>query len=290
VALPYLAAGYQVFILRYSVRKDAEWPRPLEDYEEAMEMIRSRADEWNLYADKVAVIGFSAGGHLAAAAATMSRNRPNAALLGNAVSGIEVKGCNKSAPDTIPAVDGKTCPCFLFHTRTDTVVPIQNTIDFCSALNKFGVSFECHIYGWGPHGYSVGNSSVGGADALCSRAHNWVADSIAWLKDVFGDFGAGCLTPPKCGGHVNGNYDDTLSITCTMKKLMGIPQAMAIVGPALMELQQKMAARAGGQDMGDMDMSAFMANMTLKDILSFAQTPEAVLQDLDSKLKAIPNT
>ena len=61
VAFPYLKAGYQVFVLRYSVKKDAVWPQPLEDYDAAMDLIRSRAQEWKLYPDKIAVIGFSAG-------------------------------------------------------------------------------------------------------------------------------------------------------------------------------------------------------------------------------------
>lgn len=82
VAFPYLKAGYQVFVLRYSVKKDALWPQPLEDYDAAMDLIRSRAQEWKLYPDKIAVIGFSAGGHLAGAAATMAKNRPAAAILG----------------------------------------------------------------------------------------------------------------------------------------------------------------------------------------------------------------
>ena len=70
VAMPYLKAGYQAFILRYSVGKHSVWPNPLQDYEQAMEMIRKRSEEWKVFSDKVAVIGFSAGGHLAAAAAT----------------------------------------------------------------------------------------------------------------------------------------------------------------------------------------------------------------------------
>ena len=94
----YLKAGYQVFVLRYSVKKDALWPQPLEDYDAAMDLIRSRAQEWKLYPDKIAVIGFSAGGHLAGAAATMAKNRPAAAILGYAVLNEDVKGCNKSAP------------------------------------------------------------------------------------------------------------------------------------------------------------------------------------------------
>ena len=73
VAMPYLKAGYQVFILRYSVKEHAVWPNPLNDYEQAMELIRSNHEKWGLYQDKVAVLGFSAGGHLASSAATMAK-------------------------------------------------------------------------------------------------------------------------------------------------------------------------------------------------------------------------
>ena len=82
VAMPYLKAGFQAFILRYSLREDSAWPQPLRDYEQAMTLIREHAEEWHVIPDRVAVIGFSAGGHLAGAAATMSVNRPNAAILG----------------------------------------------------------------------------------------------------------------------------------------------------------------------------------------------------------------
>ena len=82
IAFPYLKAGYQAFILRYSVGKDSVWPNPMNDYEEAMELIREKSEEWHVLTDKIAVIGFSAGGHLAGCAATMSKNRPNAAILG----------------------------------------------------------------------------------------------------------------------------------------------------------------------------------------------------------------
>ena len=128
VAMPYLKAGYQAFILRYSVGKHSVWPNALQDYEQAMEMIRTKAEEWKIFSDKIAVIGFSAGGHLAAAAATMSKNRPNAAILGYPVTGSDVKGCCATAPDTISCVDKNTCPCFIFATRTDAVVPVMNSI------------------------------------------------------------------------------------------------------------------------------------------------------------------
>jgi acetyl esterase/lipase len=189
IALSYMAAGFNAFVLRYSLEANAAWPQPLKDYEEAIDLIRSRADEWFIDSQKVAIIGFSAGGHLAASAATLSKedSRPNAAILGYPLTNTDVQRWNKSAPSTISAVDKKTPPCFLFHTRTDDCVPVKNTIDFIAALDAAGVGFETHIYSYGPHGYSLGTSALGVKD-ISSRAPHWLRDSIEWLKEVLGDF------------------------------------------------------------------------------------------------------
>ncbi len=83
VAMAFLAQGYNAFVLRYSVGKGkAAFPRPLEDAEAALELIRMNAGKWSVDKNKIAVIGFSAGGHLAAALAAMGRVRPNAVILG----------------------------------------------------------------------------------------------------------------------------------------------------------------------------------------------------------------
>lgn len=79
--MAYLKAGYDAFILRYSVGENHKWPEPLEDYEDAMEYIANHAEEWNVLADKIAVVGFSAGGHLAGAAATIAKHKPAAVYL-----------------------------------------------------------------------------------------------------------------------------------------------------------------------------------------------------------------
>ena len=217
VAMPYLKAGYQAFILRYSVKEYAKWPNPLDDYEQAMELIRSNHEKWHLYKDKVAVIGFSAGGHLAGCAATMAKNKPDAAILGYAVTkGDLVHQCEKTAPDVVSFVSADTCPCFLFATRTDQVVPVINTIEFTQALAQHDISFESHIYAYGPHGFSTGDTSVQSKDVpLCNRAPGWVEDSIGWLRDMFGDFDQDSMTTPVCKKHVTSDYDPVLSVDCT---------------------------------------------------------------------------
>lgn len=274
VAFAFLKAGFQAFNLHYSVGKDALWPNPLEDYESAMELIRGKAEEWGLYPDKIAVIGFSAGGHLAAAAATMSRNRPDAAVLGYAVTGEDVKGCNPTAPSAVAAVDQNTCPCFVFATASDELVPVENSIEMIRALARENISFESHIYGYGPHGFSTCDSAVHERSVpICDRVPDWVEDSIGWLKEYFGDFGDGCLSEPKFGKYINGDREPTLNIRCTLGKLMKNPAARALL-PELAALGE-----------GDMSRS----KMTLAGVLGFQKVPEAVLEALDEKLRQIPN-
>ncbi len=196
VALSYMKAGYQAFVLSYSVGEHAVWPHPLEDYEKAMELIGEHAEEWHLAADRIAVIGFSAGGHLAAAAAVLSRNRPAAAILGYAVLNGDVEKISPGAPDLVSAVRADTCPCFLFASRTDDAVPVRNSLQFVSALEEAGVVYECHIYSHGPHGFSTGEGQVQHREDMCRRAFSWVGDSLTWLEDVMGGMDDGELTPP----------------------------------------------------------------------------------------------
>lgn len=273
VAKVYARAGYHTFILNYSVGKDALWPNPLRDYEQAMSFIRQHAEEWHILPDKIAVIGFSAGGHLAAAAATVAENKPNAAILGYAVTTNDVKGCLPSAPEIISKVDGTTPPCFLFAARTDDTVPVSNSLTFMQALMQAGISFESHIYGYGPHGFSTCDSSIQEQDPklLCRRTKNWVTDSIDWLYDVFGSFGPKEITAPLCFPHVNGNYEKTLSTDCTVGHLMKNPTALNVLTPLL--------AQAFGSQNPNTDNSEtpdalpqelllqMMDNVRLKDVL-----------------------
>lgn len=277
VAFAYLKAGYQVFILQYSVGKHSVWPNPLEDVEQALALIRNN-DQWHVYADKVAVAGFSAGGHLAAAAAVMAKERPNAAILGYAVAGSDVKGCNPSAPDTIPFVDKNTCPCFLFATCSDTLVPVRNSIDFMSALSKAKISFESHIYAYGPHGFSTADSSVHFRNTpISSRAADWVEDSISWLKEIFGDFGDGQMTQPSCQRYTTADYDPTLSADCTLGYLLANPQSKAVLSAVLNQIPE------------GADISA-LYQMTLRAILDFVRCPKEQIEALDQQLRKIENS
>lgn len=286
IALTYLQAGYQAFILRYSRQKNKIWPTPLSDYEEAITMIRSRAEEWGVIPDRIAVAGFSAGGHLAASAATMSVNRPNAAILVYAVLDEESsKEWNDSAPDTVAAVDEKTCPCFLAASRTDTMVPADNTIRFTQALFDHDVAFESHIYSFAAHGFSLGNSTVQNpAQVYTPRVNRWVDDSIGWLREVFGDFGNGELTKPLFGHYALRSHEDHLSLDCTLGQIKAVPEGKAFL--------EKMMGSMAAQSPSDMPegmsiKESVMDRFRFGEMLGMAGLPQEALAAIDAQLASI---
>ena len=82
IALSYVARGFHTFVLTYSTGWDAAGFSPLEEVSWAIGYIREHAGEWNVAADKIAVCGFSAGGHLALSSGILAENKPNAMILG----------------------------------------------------------------------------------------------------------------------------------------------------------------------------------------------------------------
>ncbi|MBQ3478673.1 MAG: alpha/beta hydrolase [Clostridia bacterium] len=276
VAFAYLKAGYQAFILRYSLDEQSVWPNPLYDYEQAMALIRQSADEWHVARDRIAVVGFSAGGHLAACAATMSKHRPNAAILGYPViDGDCVREYQRTAPDVVAHVDGDTCPCFVFATRTDNLVPAANTIHLIDALYQNEVAFESHIYSNGPHGLSTGDASIEG-NPFCDRYPRWVEDSVAWLADVLGGITPKGLAAPRFGAKVNGNRERTLNLDCTLAHLMGNPAAKALLD--------------GAVPGWDSDAPSGRATVIrLGDTLRYMGLDECQVRTIEEKLNAIDN-
>ena len=159
---------------------------PLEDVHNVFRYCRDHAEEFGV--KQIGVMGFSAGGHLAACAATISKHTPQAAILGYAVTlkgDSERVGMGKYVP--AEHVSARTCPTFLFATATDAVVPVKNTIEYAGRLSENGVPFECHIYSQGEHGFSLGTQNfVRYGTGLCPRAGNWLSDCISWLNEIFG--------------------------------------------------------------------------------------------------------
>ncbi len=180
-----------------------------------------------------------------------------------------------------------TCPCFLFASRMDNVVPVANTLDFAQALDRQGIAFETHIYSYGPHRFSTANSSVQTPSTkMTARIPNWVNDSIGWLKEMLGDFSDNGMSAPTCRKFMNGNWEDVLNVDCTMGVLMSDPSA----GEILSSLMAGFAPAAGEMG-GGMDPQMLMkmaARMTLRDALGFVNAPSAAVEELDQKLRQIP--
>lgn len=292
VALAYLKAGYDAFILRYSVGGNHKWPEPLEDYEDAMEYIENHAEEWNVFADKIAVVGFSAGGHLAGAAATIAKHKPAAAVLGYAVLNEVVDEIAQDAPRIAEKVDYNTAPCFLFASRADNVVPIKNTLDMLYALDKAGVTFENHIYAFGPHGFSVGDTAIQTRESLfCERIPNWVQDSIGFLKDIMGDFYVGSaedkvLSKPKCRPHVTDDGSAWLSLDCTIGRVFGNPAAKEVLADVIKKMKKEIVPFS--PEMTFDDMMSHLRKMTLRDLLH-ERSVEIDEEKFDTLLGEVPN-
>ena len=218
IASAYFAEGYNCFILRYTCGERAKVDHPLYDAAAAVAYVRTHAAEYNIDPERIAVIGFSAGGHLAGYIATCwhrsdiseilgmesSLFRPNAAILGYAVVTNNVP-TNKVTFDNLLGtdrttelnaranldmhVDERTCPCFIWHTAPDTCVPVANSLAFARALTDKGIGCELHIFPMGGHGLSRANAETtpDGATLPYNIPYvaRWVEWSFKWLEQVF---------------------------------------------------------------------------------------------------------
>lgn len=190
VALSFIAKGYAAFILRYTVgrNKGYDFSMPFADVNEAMKIIHENADEWGVDKEKIAAVGFSAGGHLCAAVSTMGDIRPAASIL---VYPCILESIGRILAFPVPGlddkVDEKTPPAFIVAACADDLVPIENSLAYASALDKAKIPFEMHIYEKGYHGFSLADRTVytkAEAD-YCAHIKGWFDLCITWLTKRF---------------------------------------------------------------------------------------------------------
>lgn len=190
VALAYMQAGYNAFILRYTTSENCPsaqvFQHALPEAEEALEYLRTNAAQLHIDAQKIAVVGFSAGGHLAAALGTMGRVRPDALVLGYAGFTISMDNLGVDCPAVLDRVDEKTPPSFLFATQGDRLVPTESSLEYAQKLAGRKIPYELHVFAYGDHGASLGTENVANTS---SPANPDVTPrlnmSLTFLKRIF---------------------------------------------------------------------------------------------------------
>jgi len=198
--------GVAGFILKYRHRNSGAGyghPAPLQDAQRAVSTVRSRAKEWNVNPDRIGILGFSAGGHLASTAGThFHTGKPDAkdpidrlscrpdfmVLIYPVISLIEWcahSGSRRNLLGDNPdeklveylsnerQVTPQTPPTFLIHTYEDRGVPAENSIYFYLALRKAKVPAEMHLYQKGPHGFGLGRNH-GAVSSWPKRCEEWM--------------------------------------------------------------------------------------------------------------------
>ena len=198
VALAFAAAGVQAFTLSYSVLP-ARWPQQLLEGAAALAWLREHAARFGFRPDRVAVCGFSAGGHLAACLSCLWREpvlketlglapeqvRPDAAILCYPVIN-EGKYLDPLGPDT-PRPDRRIPadhpPAFLWTTGADGTVPPANTLDYVRGLGERGVPFELHLFQEGSHAMGLADRESARDPAhYDAHAAAWHGLCVDWLK------------------------------------------------------------------------------------------------------------
>ena len=212
IALKFLDDGYNTFTLDYTV--NVPYPTQLLETFMAMAYIRRNAKEFCIDTTKVCVVGFSAGGHLAGTLSTLYSEqdllekigctqqevKPDAVILSYAVLSFNdtythsvtrgvITGGNKDLIkklDVINNVTKNTPPTFIWATKQDDLVPVENSIKYALSLQEKGVSFELHVFENGWHGLSTGdevsnyNDKGEGIKFECAK---WITLSKKWLSN-----------------------------------------------------------------------------------------------------------
>jgi len=197
--------GVAAFVLKYRLGPKYRHPAELNDAQRAIRIVRQKAGEYRVLPDRIGIMGFSAGGHLASTAGThfdtvnpnpadpIDRvgSRPDFLVLVYPVISFTTPYTHRGSlrallgdgadPKLVESlsnelqVTAQTPPTFLFHTTTDTTVPPENSVLFYLALRKAGVPAEMHIYERGPHGVGLAQTD----EALSS----WPARLADWLRN-----------------------------------------------------------------------------------------------------------
>lgn len=270
VATAFFSKGYQAFALDYThvtKKPDATMEDPMRDVQLALAHLQENRETYHLAPHKLAMIGFSGGGHLASASATHGPLRPDALVLGYpgiVHSDLRALEC----PDIVESVDGRTPPTFLFSTRDDQVTPPVHPLTFAQALDKAGVDFELHIFRSGVHGLSLANSLTcsGDKENINPIFAQWFPMCVQWLTDKLGDFTIYGVNDGRFGRY---------GIDTPLDALLENEEAKAIVMESLPMMAQSW-------------INPMMQKATLRQIQGYVpQITKETMVELDAKLQLL---
>ncbi|MGZ8539549.1 MAG: alpha/beta hydrolase [Chitinophagaceae bacterium] len=196
--------GITAFVLKYRLPDDSIMINkeigPLQDAQRAIQLVRQNAKQWNIDPARIGIMGFSAGGHLAATASTHfdkpvienpgnSSLRPDFSLLiypvisftdslahlgsRNSLIGKDPSLAKITEYSNEMQVNAQTPPAFLVHAHDDDVVKVSNSIQYYEALRRHKVTAELRVYGRGGHGFGMNNKK---------SADNWMERLKTWLR------------------------------------------------------------------------------------------------------------
>jgi acetyl esterase/lipase len=204
LAMAFFAAGYNAFVLHYSVGLKCLWPQPLVEAGTAIKLIRDHADEWGVDANAITIAGFSAGGHVAATAGSMwnlpeiqeaigasgTENRPNAMLLCYPCINIDMPAAENGEltlkkVSAAEYVGPHTPPAFVVHTYEDAMVSMEQSLQMVTAMSKADVPVEYHVFTAGMHGAPSQLIATPTKLGIVPGFYDWFDRFRDWLKDRF---------------------------------------------------------------------------------------------------------
>lgn len=215
MAMQFLAMGYHVAVLRYSVCP-VRYPAALLQVAESVLYLKEHADEYHIDPEKIVVQGCSAGGHLAANYGIAWNSPFLTKLMGMendpeqlCVAGLllcypVITSGEKAHEESFRNLLGEqyeekkeelslenqvtpdTPPTFLWHTATDETVPVENSLYFFQSCLQQGVSAELHIYPVGGHGLSLANEETCRANGIGvqKECQSWIGLAQTWLEEI----------------------------------------------------------------------------------------------------------
>ncbi len=203
IAMQFVAMGYNVAILRYSVAP-AEYPTALNEAFYALKLIYRKSKEWNVDVNKIYLQGCSAGGHLAASVGMFWHEdkeliKPAGMILCYPVitsgeyahrGSFEALLKSQYTEEMLKRnsleyqVSKNTPKAFIWHTYTDDCVPVENSLLLISAMKKYDIPVEFHMYPVGGHGLSTCDSLAVDINGygVQKECQSWIALAQSWLE------------------------------------------------------------------------------------------------------------